>query len=152
MSCFGLCSLITGEYTFILSFSGYFIKKTFEKPFFLELDVRMICLKSHHYHLPACRQHSQTWLCTKTFNQFTERRQIPSAEILPHLPRMGPGAGIVPTPPQWLPRALGAENHFSETEGCIVRILDPLGLCSVFSWASGVFSVFFPGCRQLQSY
>ena len=47
----------------------------FEKPFFLKLDVRMIYLKSHHDHPPASRQHSQTWLHTKTISQVTKRHQ-----------------------------------------------------------------------------
>ena len=57
-------------------FLGTSFKNIFEKPFFLELDVRMIYIKSHHDHPPASRQHSQTWLHTKTISQFTKRRQI----------------------------------------------------------------------------
>lgn len=87
----------------------------------------------------------ETWLRTlKPFNQFDRKTLIPSAEILPHLPRrMGLGLGLFQRAPVAPTGTGGWEPLFSETEGCIVRILDPLGLCSV-SFLRQVFSLLSP--------
>lgn len=119
-------------------FLGTSLKKRLKSPS-LELDVRMICLKSHHYHLPAVDSTLKPGYARKPSIRFLKSVQIPSAEILPHLPRMGPGAGIVPTQLQWA--GLWGWDHFSGNWGCLS---DPRSTGPLFCLFLGVqvFSLF----------